>query len=258
MTVSEPLRVTFPSKIVDRTEMVSTMQDETAARSKDGRPTADRVLDHVRQMLATGRLTSGDRLNEAEIALALGISRGPVREAIMRLSSSGLVVAAPNVGSRVVSLDEPAALALYEVREALEALSARLAAERMNDVERRQLSEMLRSHAAAMKGKEWDAYPAGSSDWDFHLAILRGSRNGVAWRICGNDLRDLLSLLRAQHGKAAGRGQRALQEHLWISEAITRKEADLAGLLMAQHIRASRDNLIELMRSRPQDGGRSA
>jgi DNA-binding GntR family transcriptional regulator len=172
-----------------------------------------------------------------------------VREAIMRLSSSGLLVAARNIGSRVVSLDETAARALYEVREALESLSARLAAERMTEAERRHLHQMLEAHTAAMAGKESDAYPAGSSDWDFHLAILEGSRNDVAWRICGNDLRDLFALLRAQHGKAAGRGRRALQEHLWISEAIINGEADLAGTLMAQHIRASRDNLIGLMRT---------
>ncbi len=220
--------------------------------------TADRALEYIRQLLATGRLTSGDRVNEVEIAASLGISRGPVREAIMRLSSSGILVAAPNVGSRVVALDQRSVLALYEVREALEGLSARLAAERMTDAERRGLSEMLDSHVAAMQGKELDAYPAGSSDWDFHLAILKGSRNEVAWRICGSDLRDLLSLLRAQHGKAAGRGRRALQEHLWVRDAIVAGESDLAGLLMAQHIRASRDNLLALMRENSQEGTRTA
>lgn len=220
--------------------------------------TADRVLEHIREMLATGRLGSGDRVNELEIAASLGISRGPVREAIMRLSSSGILVTAPNVGSRVVSLDASSALALYEVREALESLSARLAAERMTEPERRALSDMLDAHVAAMAGKELDAYPAGSSDWDFHLAILKGSRNEVAWRICGRDLRDLLSLLRAQHGKSAGRGRRALQEHIWIRDAIVTGASDLAGLLMAQHIRASRDNLLALMRTEKQEGAKTA
>ena len=219
---------------------------------------ADRALEHIRRLLATGRLAPGDRVNEVEIAASLGISRGPVREATMRLSSSGILVAVPNVGSRVVTLDEDSALALYEVREALEGLAARLAAERMTEAERRGLSEMVDSHVAAMQGKELDAYPAGSSDWDFHLAILKGSRNEVAWRICGSDLRDLLSLMRAQHGKAAGRGRRALQEHIWVRDAIVAGEADLAGLLMAQHVRASRDNLLALMRESLQKGFRTA
>ena len=216
------------------------------------------MLEHIRQLLATRRLTPGARVNEAEIAASLGISRGPVREAIMRLSSSGILIASPNVGSRVVALDECSARALYEVREALESLSARLAAERMTDAERRGLSDLLEAHVSAMQGNEMDAYPAGSSDWDFHLAILKGSRNDVAWRICGSDLRDLLSLLRAQHGRSAGRGKRALQEHLWIRDAIVTGEADLAGTLMAQHIRASRDSLLMLMQSEQQKGSRTA
>lgn len=232
--------------------------DDTVSRMRDGKLAGERVLEHVRQMLAAGHLTSGDRINEAEIAASLGISRGPVREAIMRLSSSGLLVTAPNVGSRVVTLDETAARALYEVREALEGLSARLAAERMSDAERRHLKEMLDGHMAAMADKESDAYPAGSSDWDFHLAILKGSRNDVAWRICGSDLRDLFALLRAQHGKAAGRGRRALQEHFWVCDAIINGEADLAGTLMVQHIRSSRDNLIGLMRNGSKKETRSA
>lgn len=218
-------------------------------RLKNGRLAAERAVEHIRALLATGRLCSNDRVNEVEIAASLGISRGPVREAIQRLSSSGLLVAEPNMGSRVVSLDEEAAQALYEVRESLEAMSAGLAAQRMTDGERRGLIDMLDAHEAAMVEQGSNAYPAGSSDWDFHLTILKGSRNEVAWRICGNDLRDLLALLRARHGKSKGRGKRALQEHRWIAEAILHGQADLASTLMAQHIRASRDNLLALMRT---------
>jgi DNA-binding GntR family transcriptional regulator len=218
-------------------------------RLKDGRLAAERAVQHIRELLATGQLCSNDRVNEVEIAASLGISRGPVREAIQRLSSSGLLVAEPNMGSRVVNLNAEAAQALYEVRESLEALSAGLAAQRMTQSERRGLIEMLDAHEAAMIEHDSNAYPAGSSDWDFHLTVLKGSRNEVAWRICGKDLRDLLTLLRARHGKSKGRGKRALQEHRWVAEAILHGQADLASTLMAQHIRASRDNLLMLMRT---------
>lgn len=218
-------------------------------RLRDGRLAADRALEYIRELLMSGRLCAGDRVNEVELAAGLGISRGPVREAIRRLQSSGLLIAEPNMGSRVVSLDEEAASALYEVREALESLSAGLAATRMTDAERRALVEMLDAHESVMVEQGVNVYPAGSADWDFHLTVLKGGRNEVAWRICGNDLRDQLSLLRARHGESKGRGMRALQEHRWIAEAIAGKEADLASTLMAKHIRASRDNLLALMRS---------
>ncbi len=228
---------------------MSTDKAVEVIRLKDGRLAAERAVEHIRALLATGQLCSNDRVNEVEIASSLGISRGPVREAIQRLASSGLLVAEPNMGSRVVALDEEAARALYEVRELLEALSAGLAAQRMTQAERHALIEMLDAHEAAMVEQGSNAYPAGSSDWDFHLTVLKGSRNEVAWRICGNDLRDLLTLLRARHGKSKGRGKRALQEHRWIAEAILQGQADLASTLMAQHIRASRDNLLALMRA---------
>jgi DNA-binding GntR family transcriptional regulator len=229
--------------------MMSTVKVLDVVRLRDGRLAADRALEHIRELLATGRLCSGDRVNEVEIAASLGISRGPVREAIRRLSSSGLLIAEPNMGSRVVALDEQAARALYEVREALESLSAGLAARHMTASEKRALTDMLDAHEATMAEQGSSAYPAGSSDWDFHLTVLKGGRNEVAWRICGNDLRDLLTLLRARHGKSKGRGRRALQEHRWIAEAIAHGEADLASTLMAQHVRASRDNLLALMRN---------
>jgi DNA-binding GntR family transcriptional regulator len=206
----------------------------------------DRAAEYIRELLMTGKLGPGDRVNEVEVAAALGISRGPVREAVRRLSSSGLLVSEPNLGSRVVVLDRVAVVALYEVREALESLSAGLAARHMTGEERKALEAVLDAHEATMKERGSGSYPAGSSDWGFHIAVLKGGRNEVAWRICGSDLRDHFTLLRARHGGREGRGWRALQEHRWVADAIVRGQADLAATLMAQHIRASRDNFLSL------------
>lgn len=207
---------------------------------------ADKAAEHIRILIGAGKLGPGDRVNEMEIAQRLNISRGPVREAIRRLASSGLVVSTRNRGSRVVTLDKVGARNLYEVREALESLSARLAATRMTQDQKQNLLRMLDEHEKTMDEEETDSYPAGSSDWDFHLAVLAGGGNDLAWRICGSDLRDMLTLLRARHGRSRGRGRRALQEHRWIAEAIMSGDADLAGLLMAQHIRNSYQNLLSL------------
>jgi DNA-binding GntR family transcriptional regulator len=100
------------------------------------------------------------------------------------------------------------------------------------------------------------SYPRGGSDWDFHLLILKGARNAVIWRICGDELRDMFSLLRNQHGSSPGRGYQALKEHRWIAEAIVAGNADFASLLMAQHIRASRDNLLSAIRTNPNKNNR--
>lgn len=211
---------------------------------KDNGLLADRAFAHIRDLVAAGRLGPGDRVNELEIATALGISRGPVREAIQRLASAGLLVSEPNVGSRIVSIDATLVRQLYEVREALESMAAGLAAERMDAAERAVLVATLDQHEAAMNAGGSGNYPYSNDDWDFHLRILAGAGNALAWRICGDELRDLFNLLRRQHGVGAGRARRALQEHRWIADAVVAGNADLAALLMSQHIRASRDNLL--------------
>jgi DNA-binding GntR family transcriptional regulator len=216
---------------------------------KDGVLLADKVLAFVRSEIYEGRIASGDRINELEISQKLGISRGPVREAIRRLSSSGLVTYEANVGARVVSPDEDGVAQLYEVREALESTAARLAAIHMTPAERTTLMQTLDAHEAQMTEASSTSYPRGNADWDFHLLILKGARNDVIWRICGDELRDMFSLLRSRHGSSPGRGRRALQEHRWIAEAVVAGDADLAATLMAQHIRASRNNLLAAMRT---------
>src|SRR5262249_42941038 len=109
----------------------------------------------------------------------------------------------------------------------------------------------LAAHDVQMNEENSTSYPRGSTDWDFHLLILKGARNDVIWRICGDELRDMFSLLRSQHGSSPGRGRKALEEHRWVAEAIVAGNADLAALLMAQHIRASRDNLLGAMKASP-------
>lgn len=208
---------------------------------------ADRVTAHIRHAIADGRIGPGHRINELEISQVLGISRGPVREAIRRLSSSGLVVYEANIGARVVTLDAAHVDQLYEVRESLESLAAGLAARHMSAAERTMLSATLDAHVAQMTEANATSYPRGGADWDFHLLILKGSRNEVIWRICGDELRDMFSLLRSRHGSSPGRGQQALKEHRWIAEAVIAGHSDLAATLMAQHIRASRSNLMQAM-----------
>ena len=210
--------------------------------------TPDRVIEHIRSMIANGRLKPGERVNELDIAERLGISRGPVREAVRRLSASGLLIPEPNYGSRVMQLHEESVRHLYDIREALESLAARLAASAMNSAQRSALAEALDRHEAIMDGGASESYPLGDADWDFHLQILRGSGNKLVWRICGEELRDLLLLVRGQHRTRPGRGRRALQEHRWIADALIAGSSDLAATLMAQHIRASRESLLASVR----------
>lgn len=225
--------------------------DQPGRKSGDGSLLAESVVSHIRMLIATGELKQGDRVKELDISQKLSISRGPVREAVRRLSSSGLLVSTTNMGSRVIVLTESTVRQAYQVREVLESLAARLAAENMTPDEGKALLRMLDEHAEVMETLEPYTYPAGDSDWDFHLKILQGAANDFVWRICGEELRDIMTLMRAQHRSTAQRGKRALQEHRWVAEAIRDGNGDLAAALMAQHIRASRDSLLAGIRPAP-------
>jgi DNA-binding GntR family transcriptional regulator len=207
---------------------------------------SDQVVKLIREMISSGALGPGFRVNEVDIANRLGISRGPVREAVRKLVSTGLLVQEKNAGSKVFSPDKKFIHELFDVREALESLSARLAAHLMDDLEKASLVRALDFHEELMGKSEVPNYQHGGADWDFHLLIMKGARNQLIWRICGIELGDVFALLRAQHSSGgASRGRQALLEHRWVADAISSGNGDLAATLMAQHIRASRDNLLK-------------
>lgn len=217
----------------------------------------DRAYAYLREAIISGKLRPGARLSEVDLASQLGVSRGPVREAIRRLAAGRLLTQAPNQSARVIELDEQSVMNVYELREAIESMAAGAAAVRMTDAEREQLDRVLTAHSENFVGSQSDSYPSGINDWDFHHLVLSGSRNELALRICAGDLRDLLALLRAGHRNIKGRGSRALQEHRWIADAIIAGHADLAQTLMAQHIRNSREGFLEQWRASRADTSRN-
>lgn len=95
-----------------------------------GHTLSDKVEAVLRQQIISGERTPGVRLNEVEIAGELGVSRGPVREAMQRLARDGLVRVESHRGAFVRSLDVGEVRALFEVRASLECQAAALAAER--------------------------------------------------------------------------------------------------------------------------------
>ncbi|MFN3786234.1 MAG: GntR family transcriptional regulator, partial [Thiothrix sp.] len=92
---------------------------------------ADVASTKLTQAIITGELLQGQKLNEAELAERYGIGRGPLREALRQLEGMRLVKRIPHAGARVVELDKEMMADLYAVREALEGMACRMAAQRM-------------------------------------------------------------------------------------------------------------------------------
>lgn len=215
---------------------------------------ADRVFALLREAIVEGDIPAGNKISEPELARAYGISRGPLREAIGRLESCGLVVRRPNVGARVVSMSSEQLLEIFHVREALEGMSARLAAQNMTKAEIDELCVLLERHESQIEKDAGHAYFQREGDLDFHYRIVQGSHNRRMIELLCNDLYHVVRLYRYQFGMPSKRGPRAFVEHRHIVDAIQRRDPEMAEMMMRSHIRASRENAERLLKETTDQG----
>lgn len=208
---------------------------------------AERVFEDVKESIVLGRIAPGSKISEPELARTYGISRGPLREAIGRLEACGLVDRKANVGARVVSLSGTQLVDIYLVREALEGMAARLAAEVMTDDEIQALRAVLVRHARDIEEDAEHAYFQQEGDLDFHFRVIQGSHNARLVELLCEELYQLVRLYRYRSGMRSRRGPRALREHEHILDAIEHRQPEMAEQLMRAHIRASRQNIERLL-----------
>ena len=172
------------------------------------------------------------RMNERTLADRLGISRTPIREAIMRLEQEGFVEIAPRRGVYIKrkSLDE--ILEMVTVWAALESLAARLACERASDAEiarLRQIGTQFDKDKAKAHLSEYS-----EANIEFHFCVLGLSKCQMLQDIAEG----LFNLLRAVRRKAlsdSSRADRSVVDHMHIIEAIEDRDGDLASELVREH-----------------------
>ena len=207
----------------------------------------ERVFCQLREAIVEGEIPAGSKISEADLAQTYGISRGPLREAITQLAVVGLVERRPNVGARVIELSSEQLLDIFHVREALEDMAARQAAQNMNEEQVEYLRQTLAQHADQIREEGGNTYFQQSGDLDFHYQIVMGSANEYLVKLLCHDLYFLVRLYRYQFGMRSKRGPAALSEHHHIVEAIARGDGEMAELLMRSHIRASRENVERML-----------
>lgn len=211
--------------------------------SDDHETLAEHVFRKIQSAIIRGEIAPGSKISEPDLARRYGISRGPLREAIHRLEGLKLLVRVPHVGARVVSLSQAELIELYEIRESLEGLACRLAAERMTSEEIVFLRQVLDTHEKDPDFQSGKGYYQQEGDYDFHYRIVQGSRNATLSRILCDELYQLVRMYRIQHSSTPHRPRQAFTEHHRILDAIADRDGELAELLMRRHIGASRRNI---------------
>ena len=218
----------------------------------------EEVYRRLRADLSGGRWKGGERLSEPKLAAELGVSRNPVREALLKLSAEGLLEREPGLGCRVPRWDVESLSGMYQVREALEGMAARLAAGRASAVE---LIRLEHEHAVLEQLSEVDWIgEANESDNRFHRQIVQmsGSRAvSRAWdqnRILVISPRQFLREIGGENdpirqGTLEGlpkQRDRVLQEHGRILTAVKNADADEAEAAARAHVVAAMAHFVEL------------
>lgn len=230
------------TSLVSNASLTSADKPENA--SPEVRTLAERVFHQLQDAIVRGEIAPGSKITEPGLSKTYGISRGPLREAMRRLEAHRLIERIPHVGARVVQLSMPELLELFDVREALESMAARLAAEHMSKDEIAGLRHVLAVHESQDDLKRGDAYYQREGDLDFHYRIVMGSHNKMLMNLLCDDLYYLVRLYRTQFSASGSRPHRAFVEHHRIVDAIDAGDAELAELLMRRHVSASRENVV--------------
>ena len=187
----------------------------------------------LRNMIITGALSPGERLNERELCSSLNASRTPVREAIKTLAQDGLIEVSPNRSPVVVPLDAQETADLIVVVSAIEALAGELAASRVTDSE---IAELGILHYTMLRHKAHDDLPDYfKANKAFHRKILECAQNSTLLWIW-----DLLSL-RVDRARYASnlwpeRWRKAMQEHERILKCLSERNPKATSLAMSDHV----------------------
>ncbi len=193
---------------------------------------AGQAVDVLRELVLTGDIPPGARVNEVELAQRLGISRGPLREAIRHLASEGLLVLAPHRGASVPTCDEADVRALFELRTALECAAAELAASRRTE------ADVVRLRAVCEESRR--AYSAGERfpyrlDLAFHQALLDAARSPrIAEQV--RLVQQRVVLLRSGLRDDPPHQHASLDDHDALVAAIAAADPSRASDVMRKHL----------------------
>jgi DNA-binding GntR family transcriptional regulator len=207
------------------------------------------LREQIEEMIAVGELKPGQHLDETELATRFGVSRTPIRETLIQLSSMGLVVIRPRRGAIVAELGPQQLVEMFEVMSELEATCGRLAARRMTLEEQQALLAAHQACQEALDAQEPDAYYYKNES--FHEAIYAGSHNQFLIEQTRALYRRLRPYRRLQL-RVRNRLTNSYHEHDGVVQAIIDGDGDRAAQLLREHVMIQGQRFADLMASLPQ------
>ncbi len=193
---------------------------------------AGQAVDVLRELVLTGEIPPGTRINEVELAARLGISRGPLREAIRQLASERLLTLVPHRGAHVPDATPDDVKALFELRTALECAAAELAASRRTDADVSRLREVCAESRRTYQAGERFPYRL---DLAFHQALLDAARSPhIAEQV--RLVQQRVVLLRSGLRDDPPHQRASLEDHDALVTAIAAADRTRASDVMRRHL----------------------
>ncbi len=213
-----------------------------APKTRSTRLLTAHVAEELKQLIESGQVKPGERLNEATLAVRMGTSRGPIREAIRMLTGMGLVTPVPNRGVFVRTVSMAELMDIYEVRALIFGFAVERASEQLTPARRKTLETLMQQmEAAADAGKGSKYYELNLR---FHAAIVEFSNNKRAARIYGECVNEL-HLFRRPPFNYPAKMRRSNVEHRAILDAIVSSRGAKGRKLAEEHVRSGRQRLLE-------------
>jgi DNA-binding GntR family transcriptional regulator len=195
--------------------------------------TVEQMVRAIADMIVTGELLPGERLDELSLAARFEVSRTPVREALRELGAMNLVGREPNRSAVVMNVTQARLHSMFEAMAELEGVCARLSAERMTVDERRGLDIEHRSSIQLVHSGSPEDYSAYNTE--FHNRLYRGAHNDHLLELATQTRARLAPFRRAQF-RLTGRLSKSYDEHDRIVTAILRADCTAAGQAAFDHV----------------------
>ena len=207
---------------------------------------APQIAEELKRLIYDGEFAPGERLNEAALALRMGTSRGPIREAVRLLAGWGLVTPSPNRGVFVRQLSVREMLEVYELRALVFGFAAERAAERVTEVDKLELGRLLSQMDQASVAEQGTRYY--EINLAFHARILTMSGSERACKAYDDYVKEL-HLFRRRYFNGPGNMRKSNEQHRALFDAIAKGNGAKARAVAERHVIEGRGRLMATLES---------
>ncbi|MCP4024634.1 MAG: GntR family transcriptional regulator [Desulfobacteraceae bacterium] len=205
----------------------------------------DKVYKSLRRDIISGKLAGGTRITESAVAISLGVSRTPVREAMQKLLQERILKSIHRAGYLVEDLSDDEIRDLFDIRMEIESIAIKKAINQISVDELKQLDDNLEATKGLIKNRETEYIT--HLDIEFHSTIYKAARSKTLYRICKN-LSDLTMKYRTWLHQDKTLWNEALQHHLLVYQTLLSKDEKGAMKAVSSHLNKAKSHILEMMK----------